>query len=199
MMRFHTTFTSGTYSEDRYQTLKDQEKDIPFAYVDPIGIPSIGIGINLRFHGELVLEALGFDLDGQWLTGAAYLAEKGYANELLAAFKTGYGKKDTNANNAAKLAFDKILDRRAKNSIYASAPVDFPFRLKKFDLSLTTITTRVLFDEAVTQYIKPGTTNEVVRGAEAVPSDSLGFVMTESKERLALMSLGYSAQVLIGL
>jgi hypothetical protein len=40
-----------------------------FAYVDTAynngtGIPTIGIGINLREHGQLILQALGFDLGG---------------------------------------------------------------------------------------------------------------------------------------
>ena len=42
-----------------------------YVYADPIGIPTIGVGINLRTHLDIVLASLGFDVSGSYLTGAA--------------------------------------------------------------------------------------------------------------------------------
>jgi hypothetical protein len=76
-MRLHTL---TDYVNDRINLLKKFEADIAYAYVDSQGIATFGIGINLREHGELVLQALGFDTAGIRLQGAALDKEREYAS-----------------------------------------------------------------------------------------------------------------------
>ena len=75
-MRLHTIANYQTTA--RYDFLSRVEADIPHAYADPVGIPTIGVGINLRVHGRLILQTLGFDLGGTVLCwGEAGSAENG--------------------------------------------------------------------------------------------------------------------------
>jgi len=53
---------SSNYTNERYTFLKSVEGEKLYAYVDTEGIATIGIGINLREHGVLILQALGFDV-----------------------------------------------------------------------------------------------------------------------------------------
>ena len=66
------THPTAAYDEDRYTLLRESESYIETAYVDPKGIPTIGVGFNLRAHLDVVLEKMGFDLTGTDLTGGAY-------------------------------------------------------------------------------------------------------------------------------
>ncbi len=80
-MRLHTV---ADYWTLRYQGLEDRERNVPHAYLDPAGIPTIGIGLNLQTHGWLVLEALGFDMQDTILSGEASATEQDYIGRVLA-------------------------------------------------------------------------------------------------------------------
>jgi hypothetical protein len=54
---------------------KIAEGNVPAAYVDPKGIPTIGIGINLRANLDSVLEWFGVDMDNL-STADATIVEK---------------------------------------------------------------------------------------------------------------------------
>jgi len=99
-MRLHTA--AGYQVTTRYNFLRQVEQDVLFAYVDTAffqqrgtGIATIGVGINLREHAQLILQTLGFDVSGTGLTGAALVAEQGYINELLTAFGQEYPSDNT--------------------------------------------------------------------------------------------------------
>ena len=71
------------YQDLRFNLLKKTEWESLWAYSDSVGIATIGIGLNLQEHGELVLQTLGFDLAGTQLKGTALAAERDYADEIL--------------------------------------------------------------------------------------------------------------------
>ena len=131
-MRFHTIANYQTTA--RADFLQIVEGFRPFAYVDSAGIATIGIGLNLQVHGRLVLQSLGFDLDGSVLTGAAFAAEQQYTTRLLNAFNQPYLSNDTSSNQAFA-AFNSILQERAIDLLY---PSDFgrptEFRLASLEV-----------------------------------------------------------------
>ena len=66
-MRTHAT---TNYTEQRYDFLRQVEGYESAAYVDSAGIPTIGVGFNLRAHQNLLLQTLGFDIrDPEWPSG----------------------------------------------------------------------------------------------------------------------------------
>jgi hypothetical protein len=79
-MNTHPTPTND-YLTDRYDLVRRFEGQYLYAYNDSVGIATIGVGINLstviqqnpplHAHGRLVLQALGFDMTGTRLQGAA--------------------------------------------------------------------------------------------------------------------------------
>ena len=58
-MRLHTI---ADYWTQRIDRIEGYEYNIAHAYLDPTGIPTIGIGLNLQTHRWLILETLGFDV-----------------------------------------------------------------------------------------------------------------------------------------
>ncbi|MGD8941542.1 MAG: hypothetical protein PVJ72_19340, partial [Gammaproteobacteria bacterium] len=80
-------YITTDYQDQRLNLLKLFEGDKPWAYSDSQKIPTFGIGLNLRTHGELVLQALGFDLGEGRLKGDALEAERAYAARLIELFK----------------------------------------------------------------------------------------------------------------
>ena len=111
------------YRNQRVTFLKLFEGDKPWVYVDSQQIPTFGIGLNLRTHGELVLQALGFDLGGNRLTGDALQAERDYAERLVEAFSRSYPS-DESENNAAQQNFESILRERASDPLLNPASFD---------------------------------------------------------------------------
>lgn len=77
------TTPTANYSDDRISVLTAFEGDVAWVYPDSKGIATFGIGLNLEDHGELILDALGFDFGGQYLRGAALTAEQQYGVIVL--------------------------------------------------------------------------------------------------------------------
>ena len=125
---------SSNYTNERNTSLKLVEGERLYAYVDTSGIPTIGIGLNLRTHQALVLHALGFDVARTQLTGAALQAELNYmdrfvnpdnaanraTNTVGLFYQAGYPSNNTESNQALA-AFNAILRERAANPVYANA------------------------------------------------------------------------------
>lgn len=107
-MQLHTI---GNYNQLRLNTLTGYESNIPYAYVDTEGIATIGIGLNLRTHGMLVLQALGFDVTGTQLKGAALEAEQKYINQFVDSVKGLFFQKypsNSKLNNQALAQFKYV-------------------------------------------------------------------------------------------
>lgn len=83
-----------------------------FAYVDSLGIVTIGYGLNLRVHGWFVLEALAVDVREQQLSGDALKAEQGFINRIKDILNGNYTP-DNTSNNAALAALNVVLAERA--------------------------------------------------------------------------------------
>lgn len=116
-MRLHN---AGNYVTARRAHLRQVEGVVHFAYVDSQGIPTIGVGFNLRDHGLLVLQTLGFDVSNTTLTGAALVAENEYIQEALAIFSRKYPA-DNSANNQAFADLNAMLARRANDARYGNS------------------------------------------------------------------------------
>lgn len=75
------------YAQQRYDSIQREEGYEPNAYVDTEGIPTIGIGYNLRVWLEPVLRTFGFDVDGTRLFGAkAAAAEQDFMGSFHCLF-----------------------------------------------------------------------------------------------------------------
>ena len=193
-MRFHTIANYLTTA--RTDFLKTVEDFVDFAYVDTAQIATIGIGLNLQVHGRLVLQSLGFDLDGSQLTGDAFAAEQQYITRLLNAFNQQYPSNITQ-NNQAFAAFNVILQERAIDLLY---PSDFgrptEFRLASLEVG------QQLMNQALDGYNVTGTNSP---GYESIVDTWLtrtglstqqpGLTSRDNRERLALLSLGFNSKV----
>lgn len=150
-----------------------------FAYRDTDGIPTISIGINLRVHGDLVLEMLGFDVSGQLLTGEARVAEDEYIQRMKVAFTGTYAD-----DEAVQRALEPILTNRYNDSRYDSSYeriTEFEFATEADSLSA--------FDAMMAGY--PGFAGYEAQldgwfVAQGIPP------LGESKERIALVSLAFN-------
>jgi hypothetical protein len=200
-MRLHTEANYQTTA--RYNFLRLVENDLLFAYVDSAnsdgtGIPTIGIGINLREHGRLILGSLGFDLNGAVLTGAALAAEQGYIGQLLDAFNQNY-LSNIAVSNQALAAFNTILQQRASDPDYPSTFA----RTTEFVLASSDISREILIT-VLDGYIEPGT-DAVKRGYEdlldtwltrtGLSASQPDLMQHNSKERLVLLSLAFNSRV----
>ncbi len=194
-MQLHTV---TNYTLDRYDFLKKVEGEPAdtaghvYIYADSEGIPTMGIGINLRVHGNLVLQTLGFDIAGTALIGEALIAENGYIAELRQAFGRSYAS-GADINNAAHTALSAILARRAEDSRYSAFPA-FP-RTIDFAFDNTT-DSKAVFDTVMDGYPR-------FAGYEAQLNNWLSrnniAAIGASKERTALISLTFNnAGALLG-
>jgi Ca2+-binding RTX toxin-like protein len=211
-MQYHNT---TNYVDQRYALLKLLEGEVLFAYADTKGIPTIGIGLNLRVHGRLVLQSLGFDFTGTQLKGAALVAESGYINALINLFSKRYPP-DNTASNQALADFNAILRQRAINPVYAnvqnfvSSNAYTVFRntqsFSNRTFTLLSTQSSSTFTQAMDGYTEPGT-GRVFAGYEANLDNWLnvtgagvaqpGLLVHANEERLALLSLGFNSQVFI--
>ena len=215
-MQLHTI---SNYNELRLNTLRAYEGNLPYAYVDTEGIATIGIGLNLREHGRLLLQALGFDLDGTQLTGAALQAETnnltGYIHQFLVLFNQSYSPNNTTSNQALA-QLNNLLRQRAINPVYANqqnfvsveAYTAFhntqSFLNQTFFLpSPSTTVSENLFNMSLDGYIEPGT-GDRKEGYEELLDTWLnrtgvggiqpGLRDHNNKERLALLSLAFNSK-----
>src|SRR3569832_1362345 len=176
-----TTPESPNYTDARYNFLKNVEGDYLYAYADGKGIPTIGIGINLRVHTDMVLKALGFDVDGNKLTGAASTAEQNYISQLKTAFGQTYAA-GTTKSNAALVAFNKIMKARLEDTAYQG--VANLTRKSTFEFANNT-ETKDLFNLTMDGYTG-------FAGYEATLNTKLGYTLAQSKERIAIVSLNFN-------
>lgn len=185
-MRLHTT---TDYANDRYNFLKLLEDYKQFTYVDSEGIPTIGVGINLQTHQDLVLQIFGFDLS-RTLTGQADADEQGYISRIQAELNS-----DTHTTTSLQAALKTIMDARYDNTNY---PPDFYkrpyFAFLGFDPTGEE-EAKAVFDQVMAGYTVGGRT---VRGYETQLDDwfaEKGIApIGQSKERIALVSLAFNGR-----
>ncbi len=188
-MQLHTT---TNYTQDRYNFLKNVEDEPTdpagrvYVYADSKGIATIGIGINLRVHGNLVLQTLGFDSARAILTGVALTAENGYIAELRQAFNSSYAP-GTGIKNTALTTLNAILARRASDSRYSA----FPTFQRTTDFSFVTTTdSKAVFDTVLAGY--PGFTGYETQLDNWLTRNAIPGLSTQtSKERLTLVNRRY--------
>ena len=193
-MRLHTINDYQTTA--RYNFLLTVEGERLFAYVDAAGIATIGIGINLRVHGRLILQTLGFDLGGTVLTDAALAAEQGYIDQLLTAISQPFSSNNTPSNQALA-TFNTILQQRASDTVYPSTFT----RTTQFELVSTEVSRQIL-NQVLDGYAVPG---KNFSGYESVLDTWLtrtgvsvrqpDLMSRGSPERLALLSLAFNSRV----
>jgi len=165
--------STNNYAQERYDFLKGVEGRELRVYRDSIGIPTIGVGINLQESANLnaVLQQLGFDLNGTQLSGNAWTAEQYYIQQIRSAVGNTYAD-----NNAVQTALDTIMRNRAADSRYSAS---FNRRtIFQFDNETES---KNAFDAIIPRY-------------EDRVNSKLGYTMAESKERAALVSLSYNTK-----
>ena len=209
------------YNDQRYSLLKLVESDLGHLYVDNSrangtrGVAHIGIGVNLfpglggTNHAYLVLKYLGFDLEGNVLTGVARSAEFGYIKDIISALGKEYVP-GTGRDNAGFAELNKVLRRRLEDTSYDSAPDGF-VRAATFELTKgVSNQTGRLFEQLMNGYevkiLQDDGTLETRKGNsyESALDDWLfkklvavknpGLLVHGSKERLVLLSMVYNGQ-----
>jgi Ca2+-binding RTX toxin-like protein len=166
---------TNNYSQERYNFLKDVEGYRDRVYVVPgENIATIGVGINLNASDanlNAVLQALGFDLNGTQLSGDAWTAEQYYIQQIRSAVAATYAN-----NSAVQTALDAIMQNRAADSRFSSS-----FNRRTIFRFNDETESKNAFDAIIPRY-------------EARLNSKLGYVMPESKERAALVSLSYNTK-----
>ena len=165
------------YIQERNKFLIAEEALRRKAYVDTKGIPTIGIGFNLRVtkNLDLVLQALGFDLSGQQLTGDALAAEQQYIQAIRNVINNvqyTYTKDDSD---------DILLQNNLTQVMYARAN----------DTRYTSFSRRGVFEFYNDNEVM-GVYNSIIGDYEKIVDNKLGYCMADSKERAALVSMAYN-------
>jgi hypothetical protein len=214
--------TISNYVDQRYSFLKLVEGEVLWAYADSKGIPTIGIGLNLRTHGELILKALGFDLGGALLQGAALAAERQYASDLMDIIDNfpfpATADPFHSPNNAVMQALNSILQARAQNSaLLAYDPANFAsydayaaYQLgltSSFQLGSSTVSAELLRLVLDGGYTVPGADGTPVSynggyeklldswlTATGLATTQSGLMDHTSNERIALLSLAFNSK-----
>lgn len=173
MTSWHEIIDPAIYSARRFTELSASEGTKPLPYLDTKGIPSVGIGFNLRAGTvrTAVFQAMGINAQDPRLAGnaAAQVAEQGYINQLTAAVQATY------ANDAAlQQALNNILIARSIDPLLAGQA--YIASRNSFEMQPQEI--RTTFDQIIPDY-----ENLVDQWVPGIPT---------SNERLALVSLAYN-------
>jgi len=193
-MLYHVAYN---YLQELYDFLRREgmEGYRAEAYVDPVGIATIGVGYNLRveYNFNLVLRLFGFDISGQQLTGAAAAAELDYIDQISDIVNTDYPP--TRAGTLQLQADLNVIMQARANNRSAGYPSTFT-RRAVFAFNDET-ESKTVFDAIIPDYENRVFTQ--IRNAAA----SVGKTLAEAnavieslkgtKELIALVSLKYSA------
>lgn len=190
-------FRLADYSGAVYEFLKRNEGEPSangrvYVYADSVGIPTIGIGVNLQ---ELVgaqdqapfnslLAMLGLNLGG--LSGAAAQAEQQYESRVRVALQSQYPGAGSGPNNAVLVTLNAILNARRNDPVYDPA-VSATFVT---DFSITPQQSRQLFEQILPQY--ESELDDWLRNDVQTPAIVDGLLTRNSAERLALLSLKWN-------
>jgi Ca2+-binding RTX toxin-like protein/GH24 family phage-related lysozyme (muramidase) len=167
------SFNSLTYNSYRYLFIKQVEEGgsvSTAAYIDSKGIPTIGLGFNLRVNQEQILNGLGIDF------GAP--AEQPYVTRIKAIVSSTYP--DTTAAEAVlQIALDAVMaDRAADVNVPGSKRSTFTFSNEAEVQAVFDAIAPLVYERKIADW-------EVKYG--------LG-TMQSSPERVALFSLAYNTK-----
>lgn len=212
MMELHTNID---YQDARYSYIFSEEAEPTdngaiYVYADINGIAHIGIGINLEVHLEIILQEMGFDVSREALANndSANTAEQAYIQEIRDAIAARF-LSGSSVSNDTRTWLNEILFRRSTDAAYDG--VTNLTRVTDFSLANSTVS-RNVFEQLLEGYTNPAT-DEHVEGYEekldrflerygitSIPrfNDPLAQDLG-SKERLALLSLGYTSAVYEGI
>lgn len=193
------------YTQERYSFIRRLEgyglpPNRQYAYVDPIGIPTIGVGFNLGVGVRMtqVLSAFGFDIGGRSLDGQGHsdaaAAERRYINRIYGAIWNNY-RRGTQAQATARLQaeLERIMSDRFNDVNGDYAGTNF-VRRQHFGFEGANNgedEARNLFNNVVVGEFEGAVTRRIV--------DAQGNILTISPERIALVSLAYTGPGLLGL
>ena len=111
---WYLTANRSEYITSRYDEISQQEGIRQLAYVDTKGIPSIGIGFNLRTDEvrDAVFEAMQINAEDPQLSSVQQAAEQGYMELLKAAIALPYapGQNDILRPNLDAVMFNRAHD-----------------------------------------------------------------------------------------
>jgi GH24 family phage-related lysozyme (muramidase) len=183
-------FTTTDYNTTLFNLLKDVEGAKQPAYIDTAGLPSIGIGFNIRDNDVLrnmVFTLFGLDWDTTTpprlftdLTDAQRIAEDAYITQLKTLVTTQYA---ANPSAATSKAFgdslNAIMAERWSNLISQLSPADQAKTRHSFSFADKTDTgeMRPIFDSIIPSFEK-----NVNDWLPNIP---------QSREKAALVSIAY--------
>jgi Ca2+-binding RTX toxin-like protein/GH24 family phage-related lysozyme (muramidase) len=171
---WHVIGDPGTYSQQRFDEISSLEGVRPSPYRDTKGIPSVGIGFNLRTENvrRAVFEAMEINAQDQRLSPVQQAAEQGYINQLTAAAQQTYS-----SDAALQLALNNIMVQRSMDPLL---------------MNQAHIAGRNTF-EMQTNEIR--TTFDAIIGGYETAVDNWLAGIPQSNEREALVSLAYNGLV----
>lgn len=170
------------YVEERNKFLIGVEDLKQKPYVDTGGIPHIGIGFNLQVtkNFDLVLQELGFDVDGQLLTGEALAVEQQYIQAIRNVINNVKYPPNTKddpdlgnrllRNNLTQVMYARANDTRYSSSFSRRGVFEFNDNTEVMDVF-----------------------NSIIDDYETIVDNKLGYHMADSKERAALVSMAYNS------
>jgi len=173
MINWHQITDPTIYEQDRFNEIRNLEGPRSLPYLDTKGIPSIGIGFNLRTMNvrNAVFEAMG--IDTSLLTDPnAIAAEQGYISQLETALNQRYS-----SNSALRSALNPIMAQRATDPVLAS----YPYISSRTTFTMTDPEIETAFNDIIPDY--EATLNAWLPG------------IPQSDERLALVSLAYNGLI----
>jgi hypothetical protein len=150
------------YEDGRFSLISEAEGLRTAAYLDTSGIPSIGIGFNLRDATlqPLVFRAFGIDPSNPLLDATQQAREQFYWDELLYVIHQNWL-----SNDALRTALDNVMANRAADPLLAVLGTREPdFR---FD-SNGDPRIRQIFDDAIDEY--EGRVQEAAKISSIAPS-----------------------------
>ena len=171
---WHVIGNPGTYSQQRFDEISSLEGVRPSPYRDTKGIPSVGIGFNLRAGNvrDAVFQAMGINAQDQQLSAAQQTAEQGYINQLTAATQQAYS-----SDMALQLALNNIMVQRSIDPLF----VNQAHIAGRNTFVMQTNEIRATFDA-------------IIGGYETAINNWLAGI-PQSNEREALVSLAYNGLV----
>jgi hypothetical protein len=197
-MTLRTHISDPNYSTERRNKLFGAEAVRTFAYVDSRGIPTIGLGLNLRTHIWYVLELLGFDVRETTLTGVALTVERGYIAQIKALVDARYVPNNT-ASNQVLAALNGVLQSRANDPAYDGVQVVL---ISSFEFSTAAVAEQRSLDLLDTGYAYSVSTSQgrdqpvALSSYESQLNSRLAVASPlrtlDSKERIALLSMVFN-------
>jgi GH24 family phage-related lysozyme (muramidase) len=178
----YRTLASTIYIETRFTNIEKVEGTIPWAYLDSVGVPTIGIGFNLRDPRVLarVLAAFGINPQTDALVGnpEAQAREQYYKDRITLAAQASWASTD-----ALRAFLNDTMNMRADDLLLTALGAS---RERDFEFNDTTDTRiREVFDQVVEDIYE----KRVDAWLSGIP---------DSNERVALVSLSYQGWINVG-